>query len=421
MGAKFLFWIRILALLVSVESFSGTQSQKANERVIPGSSNLIKWTGRILRAGTSVKFDWNCVTARFVASNTSHIKLRLVGGNHKFQFSWKNSTHNSTEMLPVNSDDNAVDVVILENANQLSKYQVIIIKVSGPYHYPKIAAPPTYCPELQQIRLSNKGELVNHNDWPENALNTQKSQGNPFYSSKWANLRLEVIGDSDTSGYCTTPGSRGKGIIDALDPFKFQSCLQSWVATIGETLGITDIHVEALAGSGVIKNLLTIPFFPDPQNLMTTLFKQALGTQIYPQWNFTSWQPHAVLIRLGSNDYQAFFGPPSNKDFIAKYTQFLGFIRSQYPDTTIIGMCGGVQRNDFCEPVKKAIEKSEGPIAFIKFPDTIAPYPKYQGCWQHTTGPGQRRLGEWLAKNETFLRALNESLTRDASLHALEH
>ena len=104
--------------------------------------------------------------------------------------------------------------------------------------------------------------------------------------------RLEIIGDSTTCGY----GDDGK------DPCPFTPATENYDVAYGAVAARSvgaELITIAWSAKGMYRN-----FAGDTNETMPVLYGRTLGTQASSTWDFASWVPDAVVINLGSNDFQ---------------------------------------------------------------------------------------------------------------------
>lgn len=135
--------------------------------------------------------------------------------------------------------------------------------------------------------------------------------------------RIEVIGDSITCGY----GNEG------VSPCDFSAETENHYRTYGaiaaRALG-AEIHTVAWSGKGVVYN-----FGDDKNEPLPTVYDRILAASGDP-WDF-SWQPDAVVINLGTNDFSTSDDPPEGL-FVPAYVEFLAHLRSVYPQAYILAV-----------------------------------------------------------------------------------
>ena len=135
--------------------------------------------------------------------------------------------------------------------------------------------------------------------------------------------RVEVIGDSITTAY---------GVEGADKNCHFSAATQnselSYVSLAGRALH-AQVRSVAWSGKGIFSNRgSTADAIPMPP-----LWERTLPEREDSHWDFAAWQPDAVVIELGTNDFA-----PENPDkapFEGAYRAFLARLRAVYPKAVI--------------------------------------------------------------------------------------
>lgn len=143
--------------------------------------------------------------------------------------------------------------------------------------------------------------------------------------------RLEVIGDSITCGY----GDEGADMNCSFSADTENHYL-TYEAIAARALG-ADLITTAWSGKGVVCN------YGDDASSCTHPFPEyydkILPDQGNSPWDFSSWQPQAVVINLGTNDFST-AQDPSEAEFTTAYESFLRHIRSKYAGALILCTVG---------------------------------------------------------------------------------
>ncbi len=133
--------------------------------------------------------------------------------------------------------------------------------------------------------------------------------------------RIEIVGDSITCGY----GNEG------VSPCSFSPETENHYLTYGavaaRALG-AELSTVAWSGKGVVYN-----YDDNKTDPMPSIYDRLLAVDGAP-WSF-AWQPDAVVINLGTNDFSTDDDPPEGV-FVPAYVEFLEHIRSLYPDAFIL-------------------------------------------------------------------------------------
>lgn len=139
--------------------------------------------------------------------------------------------------------------------------------------------------------------------------------------------RLEFIGDSITCGF----GVEGPDMNCHFTPDTENHYL-TFAAIATRNLAAESVTV-AWSGKGVLCN-----YGDDPASCtdpLPAVYDRTLPNRADSRWNFASWQPHAVVINLGTNDLSTAMDP-TQAQFVAAYRAFLQSLRGKYPGALIL-------------------------------------------------------------------------------------
>jgi lysophospholipase L1-like esterase len=194
--------------------------------------------------------------------------------------------------------------------------------------------------------------------------------------------RIEVVGDSISAGFCDeTAGTQA--------PFSpaTENEYLAYGPVTSRSLG-ADIHVVAWSGKGMYRNLdgtttETVPI----------LWERTIPTDHASRWDPSQWVADAVVINLGTNDYNARgLGPTT--DYQATYLQFVTRLRSVYPGAFLFCAVGPMLGGTRYASAKAAItnvissRKAAGDarLALVEFPTLNCGQGGSQcGCSGHPT------------------------------------
>ncbi|KAF2070880.1 hypothetical protein CYY_007798 [Polysphondylium violaceum] len=190
---------------------------------------------------------------------------------------------------------------------------------------------------------------------------------------------IEFIGDSITCGY---------GMI-GVPPCSFQPDQEDITLTYGGIIAQelnAQFYVEAWSGKGIVKNYgsTTIPSnetFPE-------LYPLTIPTQSTDYWDFNDFLPDAVVINLGSNDYEQ-LPHPSQHLFESTFIEFINYISTKYSDKpTIFLICGPMIGNPCCQYIQNiAVAIS---AVYIDMQDILKP--NDYGCAGHPGVEGHAKM-----------------------------
>lgn len=139
--------------------------------------------------------------------------------------------------------------------------------------------------------------------------------------------RIEAIGDSITCGY----GVEGADMNCPFSPDTENHYL-TYAAISARELG-AELSTVAWSGKGVVCN-----YGDDASSCVDpfpTYYDRTLPERADSVWDFGAFQPHAVVINLGTNDFST-AQDPSQAEFEAAYVAFLERVRDAYPDAWIL-------------------------------------------------------------------------------------
>ena len=135
--------------------------------------------------------------------------------------------------------------------------------------------------------------------------------------------RIEVIGDSITCGY-GNEGTNPCGFTpDTEDHYR------TYAAIAARNLQ-ADLHTVAESGKGIIYN-----YGDDRNEPFPAIYDRALRGDASSAWDFSRYQPHVVVINLGTNDFST-DGDPDEPTFSNAYRAFLVHLREKYPNAQIL-------------------------------------------------------------------------------------
>jgi lysophospholipase L1-like esterase len=200
--------------------------------------------------------------------------------------------------------------------------------------------------------------------------------------------RIEVIGDSITAGY----GIEGMGPNCGFTADTENHSL-TYEALAAKQLG-ADLHTEAWSGIGVYRTNTG-----DTDGQMPERFELILPDDPQTQWDFSKFQPHAVVVNLGTNDFAT--GNPGMA-FQDAHEDFATALRGHYPNARIylaVGpMLGGAEYTaalGYLEAVVDARNAAgDDDISVIEFATTMSS--EGYGCDYHPNEGTNERMATTL-------------------------
>ena len=256
---------------------------------------------------------------------------------------------------------------------------------------------------LIKISESNPGGAILHRI----SLDAKGSFQEP---PKFANRRIEFIGDSFTVGY----GVEGDVNDQEDHVFETTNASKSYAFLLADGYK-ADFQVNAFSGRGLVRNYdnivpewkiprlykFTVPGFA-PEDVTKT----AENPSMY--WDFEQFHPQVIVVFVGINDFQG--NPPygDKDDFKKVYREMLNDLRSKHPGVKFLLVSTRIWPNDDLTPVVKSVfedEKAAG-NADLEF---VEVHTENKGLHGHPTERSQSdlagtlrpiigRLGKWMSR-----------------------
>jgi lysophospholipase L1-like esterase len=135
---------------------------------------------------------------------------------------------------------------------------------------------------------------------------------------KMAKRGIEVVGDSITCGYGNEAKDQNEHWSNTTE-----DAYESYGDITARALGA---RYACIAWSG----RKMWPDFTTP-----SIYGLTLPTDPKSQWDFSRWKPDAVIINLGTNDFNQAKGGPDEKGWTSAYDAFIERVRSYYPKAYI--------------------------------------------------------------------------------------
>jgi len=150
--------------------------------------------------------------------------------------------------------------------------------------------------------------------------------------------KMEFIGDSisvGTKDECTASGCNNSNTDEngylAFGP-------QTAINLNSNTQLDAEWSIIARGGLGVYYNYGEVTYTTGTELHAADYYVQTLYHSATPQWDFSTWQPDAVVIALGTNDWGTNGYLPGDANFENAYESFIALIRLKYPNTVIFCM-----------------------------------------------------------------------------------
>lgn len=192
--------------------------------------------------------------------------------------------------------------------------------------------------------------------------------------------RIEVIGDSLSVGAGDEGNATCTGGIDA-----FTNNYLAYGSVAARSVG-ADVVTIAWSGIGVYRN-----YDGSTSNTMPTRYPYAVAND-NTVWDFAKYQPHVVVLNLGTNDFGA--GDPGIA-YETAYVSFIKTVRSKYAAAhfILIDMYGGNRLTRINNVVAQLKSGGESKIEML----SLSAVQNNLGCNQHPNVAAQAAMGNVLA------------------------
>ena len=202
--------------------------------------------------------------------------------------------------------------------------------------------------------------------------------------------RIEFVGDSYFTGF----GSDGDSS-DCTFSRETENSYLSFGPQLARMLN-ADYSIVAISGSGVTKNYgdsLRTSEYPLPHYFDRSCMNDSL------LWDFNSWQPDVVVVRLGRNDYWQ-KPHPKREMFRSAYLNFMKDIRRHYPNTHIFALCSPLRKDPHCDYINSVVNEiknknGDKKIHFVKV-DVKFNSQRDFGCEKHPNRFGYKKIADFL-------------------------
>ncbi len=328
----------------------------ATKQTINAIDEHIKITGRYLPVGNIVTYDWAGVKIAF-RTDAPLVQVNLDGGysdyniwvDKKLQQVWRAAPSDNYLTLTF---DQGIHLVEIEKRND-----------------PHYAAA-----HFNGLYLPQGGKLYPVTDIPKR--------------------KIEFIGDSYTVGY----GAEGPGVeCDNLRPY--ENVYHSFASLTARALD-AEAHFVAMSGKGVVRNYGDSESRSDLTQF--ELSERVLASRPQPTWDAQfiktqQWQPDAVVIKLGNNDYSTEPHPDSTL-FITRLQALMQRVHDQYGEIPIV-LFADTNHTGVAENVTKAYDtaaaniKAQLHLVVLEMPKGDARLP-YVGCDWHPNVEGHKLSAE---------------------------
>ena len=311
--------------------------------------------GRTVTEERGLRLEWTCsgFRFRFIGSRAAiQIYQETVPG--KYRPYLRVAIDGRAEVIPVSESGQ----IVLAEALPYGAHTVEVLKITEPLEGTFL--------HVSHIEIGADGALP-------------VSFGIPPRPSA---RRIEVVGDSITCGY---------GNCGAPDADEFHTGMEdgfsSYAARIARAFD-ADVHFVSKSGEGIVQNGSGETGYPIPD------FYLSSSPSLRSRWDFSLWQPAAVIINAGTNDVTSGVDPARLEQRAA---EFLKTVRRHNPQACLLWVYGAMNTE-----AAEALERAVGRVAaqdhrvFFHRLESVYGKPEEMGYTGHPNRLGHRRLAEAL-------------------------
>ncbi|MFN3312366.1 MAG: GDSL-type esterase/lipase family protein [Hyphomonas sp.] len=201
---------------------------------------------------------------------------------------------------------------------------------------------------------------------------------------------LLILGDSITVGYGVLGASEACAYSPQTEDFS-----QTYAARLGRSFG-AEVHAVAYSGRGLVRN-----WDGGPGTVMSEVWQWL--TPEGGAWTPAAFQPDAVLIALGTNDFSTAHPGPA---YAETYVRLLSDLSAAYPGARLYAVTGPLLPEDLRAPMEAETSRAVAEFAARGGPRdsqvrrvslSLAPEGRIYGCDWHPGLDTQARMAGELA------------------------
>jgi lysophospholipase L1-like esterase len=318
---------------------------------------LIRYTGRIDFSNPKrPRFDWPAVTIEAVFEGSSITALLDDGGN-----SYDVTIDGQTFVLHTKPDQTRYS---LAEGLRDGQHMVRVVKRTETFYG---------TPEFLGFELDAGHKLA--------SLPPAKDR------------RIEFVGDSITAGY----GVEGDSPTCIFSP-ETENAALTYAAQTAEQLDAA-YTIAAVSGVGVVRNYNSDGAMS--AGTMLTYYGRTVANDAQENLDFTDWDPDAVVINLGTNDFST-TPHPKGEVFLNGYTNLIIKVRELYPQAHIFAVAGPLMVGPAVDTIRSVVTQmnqvlNDDRVHFVLIENTLELSAVDFGCDWHPNVSGQAKIAAQLA------------------------
>ena len=251
----------------------------------------------------SIEFAFSGVSFAVRVTGAQSVYVDMRGGHGRFRVRKRNLRTGISCDETICAGNKMDRIQIASELDSAYDYEILVVKLSEV--------------EVRSIFTSFypalvRGVYVDHGHFV--SIDTKKT----FYPRGW----IEAIGDSDACGFGVAGPPTSTWNFLSMDPTA-QSVLSAWGCKVAEMMGLGELAVRTIAGSG--KGITKNAIFCGGKTL-PLLWREA---NLYAISSRLTEAPQAVIVLGGGNDFFN-FGRPNEAEFVQRFKEFLGDLHELY-------------------------------------------------------------------------------------------
>ncbi|HTF96298.1 MAG TPA: SGNH/GDSL hydrolase family protein [Cellvibrio sp.] len=350
-----------IALVSGCTGGSGADSSIDSSAVpvtIAPDNTRIRYTGCVIVTSSAALYDWSNTQIEFLV-DAEQIELLFNDG--------KNDYNVFVDGQPGKTISTTANKTTYPLTVGRGIHHVLLSKRTGPNFGPA---------QFLGLRLPNGGQLLELPAAPAR--------------------KIEFIGDSWTVGY----GNEGPGVDCGGELRRYENSYLSFAAITARALKAQS-HSIAISGRGAVRNYGDTKTTSD--NPMPLYFGRTFMERADLPWDFQSWVPDAVVIKLGTNDHST-QPEPSAAVFIEGIQGLITQVITAYGQVPIILIADSSMPHVVSRMKTAMHEQHSRGNSNVNFVQVTSPPQSQLGCDWHPSVTGQEAIAaELVAASKPIL------------------
>jgi lysophospholipase L1-like esterase len=342
-------------MMLVCPSVYGQAKSSGNLKVFPGNDPHVEYIGRTAVSNETVAYDWTGV----------HFRTQFTGGYLAVKMSDTRGDYfdlfidgNFSKSFRVTHDT----LVVLAGGLSAKRHTAMLYKrTEGEQGTVTVS----------QFMVAKNGSLGKCDDTPVR--------------------HIEFIGNSITCGF-------GTEVSDPKAPFlaATEDSYHGYASIVSRYFD-ADYHLIAHSGLGVVRNYGDKNPVSDVSKTMRRRFFQTFDMNPAVEWNFDSWKPDVVVVKLGTNDLSNPAIAPTEEQFTDAYLDLIASVRKAYGQVPVVCVTSCMAGDKLYQYVQNVVEKAgDKSVYFVGLKRELLDYPTDFGACAHPNYAGQKKMASVL-------------------------